>query len=140
MSWGGRDGRVSVFIFFVFVFVLFLFCNRADVRALTLSCFHGLISTQTFRRVRTASVDRCVEIWIAPSSQLCQNWLRHVTSSGRVGRKVPECVSGILQRQSKSRCFNEVTEKVTGGWGRQKWYRWVGKTEMVTGGWRKQKW
>ena len=49
-----------------------LFLPLADtphvyVRAWTLCCFHSLISTQTFRRALTASVDRCAEIKSAPS-------------------------------------------------------------------------
>ena len=124
------------------------------MRALTLSCFHSLkvISTQTFRRVRTAPVDRCVEIRTAPFSKLCQNWLRHVTNSGRVWRKVLECVSGILQCQSKSLCFNnEVIEMVTGAgggedrngdcwvWKTERFDCRVGKTETVTAGRGRQK-
>ena len=37
------------------------------VRAWALSCFHSLISTRTFRRALTASVDSCAEIKSAPS-------------------------------------------------------------------------
>ena len=37
------------------------------VRAWALGCFHSLISTQTFRRALTASVDSCAEIKSAPS-------------------------------------------------------------------------
>ena len=37
------------------------------VRAWTLCCFHCLISTRTFRRVLTASVDSCAEIKSATS-------------------------------------------------------------------------
>ena len=48
-----------------------------------LGCFHNLISTETFRRALTASVDSCAEIKIeCPFSG--------VTKSGRVWRKVPE--------------------------------------------------
>ena len=52
------------------------------VRAWALGCFHSLISTQTFRRAPTASVDSCAEIKSAPFSG--------VTKSGRVWKKVPE--------------------------------------------------
>ena len=37
------------------------------VRAWALGCFHSLISTGTFRRALTASVDSCAEIKSAPS-------------------------------------------------------------------------
>ena len=37
------------------------------VRAWALGCFHGLISTRTFRRALTESVDSCAEIKSAPS-------------------------------------------------------------------------
>ena len=46
-------------------------------------CFHSHISTQTFRRALTASVDSCSEIKSALA-------FSGVTTSGRVGRKVPE--------------------------------------------------
>ena len=49
------------------------------VRAWALGCFHSLISTRTFRRALTASVDSYAEM---PFSG--------VTKSGRVWRKVPE--------------------------------------------------
>ena len=48
------------------------------LRAWALGCFHSLISTQTFRRARTAPVDSCAEIKSG------------VTKSGRVWREVPE--------------------------------------------------
>ena len=41
--------------------------SRVYVRAWALGCFHSLISTQTFRRALTASVDSCAEIKRAPS-------------------------------------------------------------------------
>ena len=37
------------------------------VRAWALGCFHSLISTRTFRRALTASLDSCAEIKSAPS-------------------------------------------------------------------------
>jgi len=52
------------------------------LRGCTLGYFHSRISTQTFRRALTASVDSCAEIKNAPFSG--------VTKSGRVWRKVPE--------------------------------------------------
>ena len=39
--------------------------SHVYVRTLVLGCFHGLISTQTFRRAPTTSVDSCA------SGQLC---------------------------------------------------------------------
>ena len=46
-----------------------LFIPGVDVyvRAWALGCFHSLISTQTFRRAPTASVDSCAKIKSAPS-------------------------------------------------------------------------
>ena len=41
--------------------------SHVHVRAWALGCFHSLISTQTFRRALTASVDSCAEIKCAPS-------------------------------------------------------------------------
>ena len=43
------------------------FFTHVYVRAWALGCFHNLISTQTFRRTLTASVDSCTEIKSAPS-------------------------------------------------------------------------
>ena len=40
-----------------------------NVGAWALCCFHSLISTQTFRRALTASVDSCAEIKSAPKLQ-----------------------------------------------------------------------
>ena len=59
--------------------------DASDVykRALVLGSFHSLISTQTFRRELTASVDSCAEIKIE-----CP--FNGVTKSGGVWRKVPE--------------------------------------------------
>ena len=51
--------------------------------ACALGCFYSHISTQTFGRVLTASVDSCAEIKSAPS-------VAYITKSGRVWRKVPE--------------------------------------------------
>ena len=48
------------------------------MRALALGFFHSHISTGTFRRALTASLDSCAEIKSG------------VTKSGRVWRKVPE--------------------------------------------------
>ena len=57
--------------------------SHVYVGAWELGCFHNhIISTQTFRRAPTASVDSCAEIKSAPFSG--------VTSSGRVWRKMPE--------------------------------------------------
>ena len=53
-----------------FLFSLFLpgvDASHVNVRALALGCFHSLISTQTFRRAVTASLDSCTEIKSAPS-------------------------------------------------------------------------
>ena len=52
------------------------------VRAWALGCFHSRISTQTFRRALTASVDMLRGDKECPFSG--------VTKSGRVRKKVPE--------------------------------------------------
>ena len=41
--------------------------SHVNMRAWALGSFHSLISTQTFRRALTASVDSCAEIKRAPS-------------------------------------------------------------------------
>ena len=41
--------------------------SRVYVRALALGCFYSHISTLTFRRALTASLDSCAEIKSAPS-------------------------------------------------------------------------
>ena len=41
--------------------------SHVYMRARALGCFHSLITTQTFRRALTASVDNCAEIKSAPS-------------------------------------------------------------------------
>ena len=41
--------------------------SHVYVRALALGCFYSHISTQTFRRALTASLDSCAEIKSAPS-------------------------------------------------------------------------
>ena len=52
--------------------------SHVYVRALALGCFYSHISTRTFRRALTASLDSCAEIKSG------------VTKSDRVWRKVPE--------------------------------------------------
>ena len=54
-------------LFFFFFFFTGGGCVHVYVRAWALSCFHSLISTRTFRRALTASVDSCAEIKSAPS-------------------------------------------------------------------------
>ena len=51
---------------------LFVFLSGVDaphvyVSAWALGCFYSLISTQTFQRVLTTSVDKCAQIKSAPS-------------------------------------------------------------------------
>ena len=52
--------------FFFFSFLPGVDAPRVYVRALALGRFHSLISTRTFQRALTASVDSCAEIKIAP--------------------------------------------------------------------------
>ena len=56
--------------------------------AKALGCFHSLISTQTFQRALTASVDSCTEIKSAPSLAL----LNLAEFGGRCQEVVLECV------------------------------------------------
>ena len=58
--------------------------SHVYVRALALGCFYSHISTRTFRRALTASL----EIKSAPS-------VSGVTKSGRVWRKVPKAMLGV---------------------------------------------
>ena len=74
--------------------------SHVYVCALALGCFYSHISTRTFRRALTASLDRCAEIECPFSG---------VTKSGRVRRKVPE---------SGARSVSEFMMQVPGwGWG-----------------------
>ena len=43
---------------------------HVHMRALTLCCFHSLVSSQTFRRALTASMDGCTEVKSLPSVAL----------------------------------------------------------------------
>ena len=61
--------------------------SHVYVHAWALGCFHSLISTQTFQRALTASVDRCAVIDCPFSG---------VTKSGRVWRKVSESNAGSV--------------------------------------------
>ena len=56
--------------------------SNVYMRALALDCLYSHISTRTFRRALTASLDSCAEIKECPFSG--------VTKSGRIWRKVPE--------------------------------------------------
>ena len=53
--------------FFFFFFLPGVDAAHVYVRALALGCFHSHISTGTFRRALTASVDSCAEIKSTPS-------------------------------------------------------------------------
>ena len=55
--------------------------SHVYVRSLALGCFYGHISTRTFRRALTASVDSCAETEYPFSG---------ITQSGRAWRWVPE--------------------------------------------------
>ena len=63
---------LSLFFFFFFSFLSLSFflpgvdASQVYVRARALGRFHSLISTETFRRALTASVDSCAEIKSAP--------------------------------------------------------------------------
>ena len=61
---------------------------------LALGCFYSHISTRTFRRALTASVDSCAEMKSAPFSG--------VTKSGRVWRKVRKAMFGVWILQSRA--------------------------------------
>ena len=70
-------------------------CARA------LGCFYSLISTQTFRRALTASVDSCTKIKSASG----------VTKPGRVWRKVPESDAGSVNTPLVGMGTNSINHK-----------------------------
>ena len=79
-------------------------------------CFHGLITTQTFRRALTASVDSCAEIRSAPFSgvtnSVCQSW------EEGAGKRRSECMLdgvglGSESRNWKSCCGHPAIHSVT---------------------------
>ena len=59
-----RDGTL---LFFFFSFLPGVDVPHVYVRAWALGCFYSHISTRTFRRAPTASLDSCGEIKSAPS-------------------------------------------------------------------------
>ena len=67
-----RNSSLFFFSFFFFFFFFFSFflpgvdASQVYVHARALGRFHSLISTETFRRALTASVDSCAEIKSAP--------------------------------------------------------------------------
>ena len=74
--------------------------SHVYVRALTIGCFYSHISTETFRRALTASVESCAEIKSGPS-------VAYVTKSGRVWRKVPESDARSVGRLMRALCANQ---------------------------------
>ena len=54
-------------LFFPFFFLPGVDASHVYVRSLALGCFYSHISTRTFRRALTASLDSCAEIKSAPS-------------------------------------------------------------------------
>ena len=58
------------------------------VRAWTLYCFHSIISTHSFRRALTASMDSCADMKSAPL-------VAYVTNSGKIWRKVMKTMLGV---------------------------------------------
>ena len=83
---------------FFFFFLPVADAPHVYVRAWTLCCFHSLISTQTFRRALTASMDMQLR-----GDKECP--FTGIISSGRVWRKVPE--SDV----------RSVVKGMAGGWG-----------------------
>ena len=57
----------TLFFFFFFSFLPGVDASHVYVLALALGCFYSPISTRTFRRTLTASLDSCAEIKSAPS-------------------------------------------------------------------------
>ena len=96
-----------------FFFLPWVDASRVYVRAWALGCFYSHISTRTFRRALTASVDSCAEIKSAPTDS-------GVTRSGRVWRKVPESDARsvlrlmCLSRSDSSARFNLVSLRSPG--------------------------
>ena len=68
--------------------------SRVYVRALALGCFYSHISTRTFRRALTASLDSCTEI--KKKKKKKKSPFSGVTKSGRVWKKVPESDVGSV--------------------------------------------
>ena len=56
----------STIFYLFFIFLIGEDASHVYVRAWALGCFYSHISTQTFRRVFTASLDNCAEIKSAP--------------------------------------------------------------------------
>ena len=76
--------------------------SRVYVRALALDCFYSHISTRTFRRALTPSLDSCAEIKEFPFSG--------VTKSGRVWRRVPESDARGVEKGMCGGCGGERTD------------------------------
>ena len=80
--------------------------SHVYVGAWALGCFHSHISTQTFRRALTASLDSCAEIKIeCPFSG--------VTKSGRVWKKLPESDARSVLQTSSSADGRQISTSVT---------------------------
>ena len=81
--------------------------SHVYVRAWAPGCFYSHISTRTFRRALTASLDSCAEIKSAAFSG--------VTKSGRVWRKVPEsiwsCENWLTENHKLSVWPHELIER-----------------------------
>ena len=85
------ESRRNSFLFFLF---FFLFLPGGDVlhvyvRAWALGCVHSLISTRTFRRALTASVDSCAEIKSGALQWRNQIWK---SLEEGAGKRCSECV------------------------------------------------
>ena len=82
--------------------------SHVYVRAWALGCFHGLISTQTFWRALTASVDSCAEIKECPFSGVISAGRRVPDSDAR--SQTPSTVYDILplEEGTGKRCWECV--------------------------------
>ena len=81
--------------------------SHVYVRALALGCFYSHISTQTFRRALTASLDSCAEIKSAPSAALLNlAEFGGMCRKARLGvwRKVPESDARSVEEGAGKRC------------------------------------
>ena len=97
VAYASRNKTKLVWINTTFLLLLLLFftwggrasCLRACLEGWTLCCFHSLISTHTFWRALTASVDNCAETECLPLQWRNQFWQSLDKVSESDARSVP---------------------------------------------------
>ena len=115
------ESRRNSFFLFFFLFLPGVDVLHVYVRAWALGCFHSLISTRTFRRALTASVDSCAEIKSVPSV----TWLNLAEFGGRCRKAVlgvwnGHCLCDSVQaaRQLTWTAIAQCTSRCAGQWRR----------------------